>query len=104
MNEKQIEIALAKLRKLYKQTKTIKGREAICFAAKALKQGITGSLIPLSFNESDKVTMIHSSDIPARLKAAGQDSPKPFNPDSLDLYCDDAGNVLTRWAKKVVRA
>lgn len=54
MNEKQIEIALAKLRKLYKSTKTIKGREAIAFTAKTLKQGISGALIPLSYNQPNE--------------------------------------------------
>ncbi len=93
MNEKQIEIALAKLRTLYKQTKTKKGREAIYFAARALKQGISGALIPLSYGNSDRVSVIQPN--------KSNDSPKPFNPDALDLKVDDAGNVYTVWHKAI---
>ena len=51
MNENKIEIALMKLRKVWKQTKTQSGKQRIEFAAKVLKQGISGALIPLTMNQ-----------------------------------------------------
>ena len=70
MNEKQIEIALAKLRKAWIQTKTQIGKQRIEFAAKILKQGLSGSLIPLTYAESNDGSrwngkIEHVSEIPS---------------------------------------
>ena len=59
MNEKRIEISLAKLRKLWLRTKTAKGKAAILFTANTLKQGISGALIPLTLKQGHKDSVIN---------------------------------------------
>jgi hypothetical protein len=62
MNEKQIEIALAKLRKLWHQNKTQIGKQRIEFIAKQmnkqLNKQLTGSLIPLQHGNTESVKQV----------------------------------------------
>jgi hypothetical protein len=46
--ENKIEISLAKLRVAWKQAKSKAAKDRITFVARTLKQGISGSLIPLT--------------------------------------------------------
>ena len=55
--ENKIEISLAKLRVAWKQAKSKAAKDRITFVAKTLKQGISGSLIPKTWTQSDNVSV-----------------------------------------------
>jgi len=86
MNEKQIEIALAKLRKVWKQTKTKVGKDRILFIAKTLKQGISGALIPLTMkNDYETVNREFNAEVFTNSTDAVDSGIQYFTPDFIRI-------------------